>query len=354
MDVTAITNARVFDGDKLSGPRTVVIDGAVIGDDAATPTRVVDAGGAVLLPGLIDAHVHLHDRVVLEKLARHGVTSALDMATWPPDRLASLREVPGLTDIRSAGLPAIGPGGIHAQMLGLPPEAIVTEPEQAEPFVAERVAEGSDYLKIVLEAPGGGGPELSAATALVEAAHQAGKRVVAHATSVAAYEMAMTAGADVITHSPIGGPLTGDHAERLVAAGRVVIPTLIMMRKVTEQFGRAEGFAGALRSVAEMHRAGVPVLAGTDSANAVPGMAFQVNHGESIHEELALLVEAGLTTVAALRAATELPARYFGLADRGRVAAGLRADLLLVDGDPLADITATRNVVRVWCGGVEV
>lgn len=352
METTAITNVRVFDGKTLSEPQTVVIDGAVIGAAAASPTREVDGAGAVLLPGLIDAHVHLHDREILEKLVRHGVTTALDMATWPADKLAELRDVPGLTDIRSAGLPAIGPGGIHAQLLGLPPEAIVTEPEQAGPFVAARVAEGVDYVKIVLEAPGGGGPELPAAAALVEATHQAGKQVVAHATSVGAYEMAMTAGADIITHSPIGAPLTAEHAKEFAGAGRVVSPTLIMMQAVTNYFGRAEDFVGSVQSVTELYRAGVPVLAGSDSAVG-DELPFQINHGESLHLELELLVEAGLTTVDALRAATELPARHFGLSDRGRIAPGLRADLVLVDGDPLADIRATRNIVRVWAAGTE-
>lgn len=96
----------------------------------------------------------------------------------------------------------------------------------------------------------------------------------------------------------------------------------------------------------------MPILAGTDANNA-PGAPASVPHGPSLHHELALLVDAGLTPRDALRAATALPARHFGLADRGAVAPGLRAGLVLVDGDPLADITATARVRAVWCGGVE-
>ena len=101
-----------------------------------------------------------------------------------------------------------------------------------------------------------------------------------------------------------------------------------------------------------MYRAGVPILAGTD-ANDLPGPAA-VPHGSSLHHELELLVDAGLTTVDALRAATTRPARYFGLADRGVVEPGRRADLVLVDGDPLHDIKATQAIRRVWCAGTEV
>lgn len=75
--------------------------------------------------------------------------------------------------------------------------------------------------------------------------------------------------------------------------------------------------------------------------------------GGSLHDELELLTGAGLSTVDALRAATVLPAEHFGLRDRGAVRPGLRADLVLVDGDPRADIRATRAISRVWCAGIE-
>ena len=96
----------------------------------------------------------------------------------------------------------------------------------------------------------------------------------------------------------------------------------------------------------------MPILAGTD-ANAGPGIPFSPRHGESLHEELELLIEAGLSAVEALRAATVLPAHYFGLHDRGVIEPGRRADLVLIDGDPTADIRATRQIRRVWCAGVE-
>ena len=73
----------------------------------------------------------------------------------------------------------------------------------------------------------------------------------------------------------------------------------------------------------------------------------------SLHDELELLVAAGLSTVEALRAVTVLPAKHFGLTDRGAIRPGLRADLVLLDGDPVADIRATRAICRVWCAGVD-
>jgi imidazolonepropionase-like amidohydrolase len=104
----------------------------------------------------------------------------------------------------------------------------------------------------------------------------------------------------------------------------------------------------ARAAVAALKAAGVPLLAGTDAPN--PGMA----HGVSLHRELELLVGAGLTPMDALAAATSTPARVFGLLDRGRIAPGLRADLVLVHGEPDRTITDTRSIVEVWRNGAAV
>ena len=122
-----------------------------------------------------------------------------------------------------------------------------------------------------------------------------------------------------------------------VAAGTVLIPTLAMMEGIVRQSAPpGRDYAAARASVTVMYQAGVPILAGTD-ANAEAGGPAMISHGSSLHHELELLVDAGLTTVDALRAATSRPARYFGLrrprrgrtrapgrprADRRRPAAG--------------------------------
>jgi hypothetical protein len=105
-------------------------------------------------------------------------------------------------------------------------------------------------------------------------------------------------------------------------------------------------YAFAEASVKQLRAAHVPILAGTDAGN--PGTA----HGAALHRELELLTNAGLTSKEALAAATSVPARIFHLDDRGRVAPGMRADLLLVSGDPTTNILATRDIVGVWKQGV--
>jgi imidazolonepropionase-like amidohydrolase len=352
----ALTNVRVFDGRELRGPTTVIIEGAMVGSDPAG-ARVIDAGGATLLPGLIDAHVHLLNEEHLQQLADFGVTTALDMGAWPPSMVDSLRCRTGMADIRSAGIPATIAGSTHSHLPGYPAEELVDGPSGATRFVTDRVAEGADYIKLIADIPG---PDQETLDALVATSHDHGKLTVAHAVSAAALDMALQAGVDMITHVPLDRRLTTSTAGRVLAQKCVSIPTLTMMRGIVERpASRPEGvpatgpsYESARGSVAELHRAGVPILAGTD-ANAGPGIPFSPRHGESLHDELELLIDAGLSTVEALRAATVMPAQHFGLHDRGVIEPGRRADLVLIDGDPIADIRSTRQIRRVWCAGVE-
>ncbi|MEW2350264.1 amidohydrolase family protein [Streptomyces sp. NPDC006684] len=350
----ALTRVRVFDGEKLLPPATVLVDGPLIGDPAgARGAREIDGGGGVLLPGLIDAHVHLSDTDTLRAFARYGITTALDMGTWPADRVDALRGRAGLTDIRSSTVGASSPASAHAVRLGLPAGALVAGPGDAERFVAERVAEGADHIKIVIDLPGFAQETV---TALVAAAHRHGLRTVAHASALGAVRMARHAGVDVLTHAPLDRPLEDTDVEWAVREGRVIVPTLTMMADIVTALARpgapGPSYEAARASVEALHRAGVPVLAGTDSNDTAAAPASPP-HGESIHKELELLTGAGLTPVEALRAATVLPARHFGLDDRGVIAPGKRADLVLLADDPLTDIRATRTVQRVWCAGTE-
>ena len=266
-----------------------------------------------------------------------------------------------MADIRSAGIPATIAGSTHSHLPGYPAAELVDGPTGAARFVTDRIAEGADYIKLIADIPG---PDQETLDALVATSHDQGKLTVAHAVSTAAFDMALQAGADMITHVPLDRRLTESTAARVLGQKCVSIPTLTMMKGIVDRIAAAaasqrEGvpaagpsYESARGSVAELHRAGVPILAGTD-ANAGPGIPFSPRHGESLHDELELLIDAGLSTVEALRAATVLPAQHLGLHDRGVIEPGRRADLVLINGDPIADIRATRQIRRVWCAGVD-
>jgi imidazolonepropionase-like amidohydrolase len=385
---TAIVNARVFDGTRLRDWTSVRFTGGVVTDCSAGPTardgdEVIDAEGGTILPGLIDSHIHLVPGALAQGLT-FGVTTALDMFS-PAGVMAAARQQagarPDVADVRSAGIGATAPGGHPSMMYA--PFPTLAGPEQAGQFVADRVAEGSDYLKI-FGPTGAAGPraapslDLDTVTALTEAAHDRGLVVVAHVSSVAGVGKVVSAGVDVVAHVPVDGELDTALAGRIAEAGIAVGPTLATTENLLGEPGGAavaadprlagilgdaqaqrlaSGLSGrrgqglppysrAEENVGRLAGAGVTILAGTDAPN--PGTVF----GASLHRELELLARCGLTPAQALTAATAAPARVFSLADRGRVAPGQRADLVLVSGDPLADITATRAIERIWRAGV--
>jgi imidazolonepropionase-like amidohydrolase len=413
---TLIRGARVFDGQRLHPADTVLVaDGTVagIGPGLGVPpgAEVIDGRGGTLLPGLIDCHVHAGDVRALGQALAFGVTTELDMFSGPDlaaERRALAARRDDVADIRTATQGATSAGSTLARLIpGLP---AVAGPQDAAAFVAARAAEGADYLKIYLEDPAWyGSPALSAATvrALVAAAHSRGMLAIAHADSAAMARMFLQAGGDALAHvladldvSPAflaalrrrpafviatlraTAVLSTAHAAEIEAYQRELArhprlgPYLDPLTRATFTRpdlladARAHGaaaacaggrldFDGALRSVAALHQAGIPVLAGTDTNYPGPQhdsaiLTAYTGHGITLHHELALLVRAGLSPAAALAAATSVPARLFGLTDRGRIAPGLRADLLLVDGDPCADITATRNIAAIWRNGTRL
>src|SRR5580693_7953198 len=218
MDKIALTNVRVFDGERLLESATVVIDGDRIGSDPAGATTW-EGDGRVLLPGLIDCHIHLTDSSTLAALARQGVTTGLDMGTWPPELIASLRGRPGVTDVRSSGTGATHPASMHAKRMGRA-QGLVADPDEARAYVSQRVAEGADYIKIIVDPPGF---DEATVRALVVAAHAHGLRTIAHAAARDAALLAQAAGVDILTHAPIDRPLDE------FGSVRTVVPTLTMM-----------------------------------------------------------------------------------------------------------------------------
>ncbi len=386
-----VRDVRVFDGERVTPHAQVVVrDGRIVamGAKLAVPAglAVIDGKGRTLLPGLIDAHTHTWGSAGREAL-RAGVTTELDMFSAPAGLAAARAQRESLArtdsaDLWSAGTLATAPKG-HGTQFGMPIPTL-TRADEAAAFVDARLAEGSDYLKLVLEdgsAYGHGTPTLDAATvtALAAAARARGVLSVAHVATQADARLALGAGVNGLAHVFVDQAADPAFVAQAKQRGAFVVGTLSVVaslagaregaalaadprlqsvlspaqRSALAQgmpvaFRKPEFLGHALSSIGRLHAAGVTVLAGTDAGNA--GTA----HGVSMHGELALLVRAGLTPAQALRAATAAPAKVFGLSDRGRIAPGLRADLILVDGDPTRDITATRAIATVWKNGYAV
>ena len=370
-------DVAVFDGERtLPGRRNVLVDGDTIVDVQAdlAPHEAairIDGRGATLLPGLIDAHTHLWAEHATTQSAVFGVTTALDMFS-PPELNAAWRAGPDgmgpVANTRTAGFPATVPGG-HGSEYGIGTPTI-TDAGQAAAFVTARLRDGADYIKIICDSVRGNAYSLTPdmIRALVDAAHDHGVLALAHATIAADAAVATDAGVDALMHVPVD--------DMAGLAPSVLVPTLAtlhagfftdlpdvlgdpVLRELID-VDAADNLRQTWRipphwryeqvraNVRNAHERGCRVLAGTDAG--MPGTA----HGVSLHHELSLLVDAGLSPSAALTAATSAPAEVFGLTDRGRIAPGRRADLLLVHGDPTEQITDSRRILGVWVGGEPV
>lgn len=390
-----VTHVRLFDGDRVHENATVVVRGdrveAVRTTDAAVAARpgarVIDGNGQTLLPGLIDSHTHIQSRDDLVASLVLGVTTDLSLNGQPSSDRAirgGLSEAGARdrADLYTAGFAATVPGG-HGTEYGFKVPTI-TEPSEAVGWVDARIAEGSDVIKIMYEEGGENGritrPSMQAPTlaALINAAHARSKLAIVHIHTDSQAMQAIRAGADGLAHLYLFGKdeVDPEFAPMLAKRDMFVISTLTVLRsacglapgrEVLEDsrltpYLRAEDIARLEKQIAiakptdcdrprkeliQLLANGVTILAGTDAHNL--GTA----PGASLHAELAFLVEAGMTPLQALRAATSAPARVFHWRDRGRIAPRMRADLLLVDGDPTADITATRNIRAVWKRGIE-
>ncbi|MBB5873295.1 imidazolonepropionase-like amidohydrolase [Allocatelliglobosispora scoriae] len=384
----AILAARLFDGvDAVPIDRPVVLvdDGRIAGVGAEVPAgaEVVDLGDVTLLPGLVDAHIHLcldagtnpvgrlatigddELRVEMRAAARRallgGVTTIRDLgdrsylALGLRDEFAA--DLTAGPQLLTAGPPITTPRG-HCWFLGGETEGV----EGIRAAVRERAERGVDVIKVM--ATGG---ELTVGTwpyqaqfsveelrAAVDEAHRHGLPITAHAHGVAGIANATAAGVDTVEHcsfiTPTGA--TADQAviDGLVAAGVTVSATL----------GHLPGFTATPRTVsliadlnvvfARIRESGVRVICSSDAGigPAKPHDVLPYGAGEMVE----LL---GYSTAYALRSVTSMAAQECRVGDRkGRIAPGFDADLLAVDGDPLADITALRSISAVIRGGQRV
>ncbi len=314
----------LFDGKKLWKGAAVTIDNGLITSVKECEPALCDQG--LLMPGLIDAHVHMENRKQVEDMIHNGITTVCDVSA-SRELVESSKQ---LSIISSAGM-AMG---------------MVLNPHS---YVEQAVANGAKYIKVLLfNALSIGKPALRG---IVKAAHEKGLKVAVHATALATVQQAVEAEADILLHVPMKQAITKELVLQIREKGIAVAPTLVMMETFA-QSGRngykVADYSNAEEAVKMLHEYGVTIIAGTD---ANPGaFAPGVDYGTTLHREMKLLVKAGLTPVEALAAATGYNAETFGL-KAGRIIPGYPATMLLVEGSPHNNIADSINIQSVWIKG---
>lgn len=357
----AIQNVTIWDGNKTLSSTTLVIEGTKISSSKdTTGATIVNGNGGFLMPGLINTHFHAADDTALGTTANAGITTGFDLGSFPTSKMGQWREggSRGLTSVRYSGAAAcVGPG-FPASQPGFPQESWINSTADARNYVETRVKEGVDFIKIFIsEDPKTHDiePKEDWQQEIKNTAANHGKVIISHAPSFDDQEVARHVGGKFITHIPIDRPLDKSGVRDMLGKKQVAIPTLIMMKRTAEN-RRLENlpvsYYHANASVALMYEMGVPILVGTDAAPEDEGGV--VTWGVGIHEEMGLLVDAGMSNEDVLRGATSLTAEYFNLTDRGVIKPGMRADLLLLSHSPLDDIYNSDTVVQIWTAGTPV
>lgn len=395
-----IACGKIFDSETatLLGPHTIEIaDGRIGALKPGSPrdgSKFVDHRSQTCLPGLIDLHTHISDNEAgpssytegfrlnasdyalrgamnAEKTLRAGFTTIRDLGDIEGVSIAVRNAVnQGIADgpriltagksIATTGGHADGTNGRNRELAGNPGprEGVINGPEQAYAAVRHRYKEGSDLIKITATggvlsyAKNGLNPQFSQdeANAIVAAARDYGFTVAAHAHGQEGIRRAILAGVTTIEH---GSYLEGDLIPLMKEHGTWLVPTLLAGDWVGS---RADQFppmvAAKARTIGPLlsanfrraHEAGVKIAFGTDTGVSPHGMNAR---------EFKLMVDAGMPAAIAIQSATRNGAEVLGMStDIGSLAPGHYADIVVVDGDPLADVTVLEKPVMTYKGGV--
>jgi imidazolonepropionase-like amidohydrolase len=382
----------------------VVADGRIESVGAATPealralapgARVVDAAGAWIVPGLVDAHVHAESEEDLRTMLRWGVTSVRLMAEDAASAMALAKSSESRTDIPQvfAAAPIFtAKGGWWDQ--GEPPDTHLDRfpatAEAARSAVRTARALGVTEIKLMLDdmawcrAPRPSLPRMSdvVAAALIGEARTEGLRAIVHAPGATDARTAVSAGGTALAHGVLE-PLDAETLAAMRARPVFYVPTMDIFEFLADTRGfldvvLADSFAAqgvppetlaryrgaeyargyaerypnfdnvrrrlpALReNLRRLQEAGIPVALGTDMW-AFPGLGVSI--------EMDLWAKAGIPPLQVLRAATQIAARSLGAGDRGTLEPGRRADFVMLEADPVSDVKNTRRIREVWKKG---
>jgi imidazolonepropionase-like amidohydrolase len=417
--LTVLKNVNVIDGTgaRVLQNEIVIIAGdriqKILGAQSPTPSNatIVDLHGATIMPLILNAHGHLglvkgtstsasnqtddNLRHQLFRYQEYGVGAILSMGT-DGQRFAEIREasrrgeLPG-ADVLSAGIGIGAKDGVPPAKMGFTMVLRPETPDEGRKDVAQQAPGKPDFIKIWVDDFWGQYPKLSPEIykAVIEEAHKDGLRVAAHLYHLEDARSLVADGVDVIAHSIRDGDVDDALLAQMKAHHAAYVPTLSLddfafaygdspgwiddrffqaaldpgvLEMITsphykEQMRSSQVAAQetaalpiAMRNLKKIHDAGILVALGTDSG-ATPVRV----QGFAEHVELALMAQAGLTPLQAIRVATKNAAELLRVADQyGTLEPGKKANFIVLEKDPSQNIRNTQTIRAVWKNGIKV
>ncbi|MBT2571320.1 amidohydrolase family protein [Planococcus sp. ISL-110] len=381
-----LRNCQIIDGivkDIMTNAYIIVENEKIIDMGTGEPSindrdEVVDCEGGYVLPGLIDAHVHLvwdgsedpqnviqhldqemislHAYSHAQETLQLGITTVRDVAS-PRRSVLNLRNaindkvLVGPT-ILSSG-PAICMTGGHVHYLGREADG----PDEIRKAVREVMKSGADLVKLMAtggiytlgEEPGSVQLSIDELQAAVEEAHKKNKKVAAHAEGLQGILNCLEVGVDTIEH----GIYANEEAlQKMVEKGTYLVPTMIVMKRLAVDDRIPEWALEKARQVVGPHqqmlenaiRLGVKIATGTDCGSPATPPAYYF-------DELLIMEGAGMSAIDVIHASTRVAAECLGLTDRGVLAVGNKADLLIVENNPLTNLKILKEDKKVMKNG---
>ena len=357
-----IRNVKLFDGNQVMEHVDVFVKDGLVTMIKPTERKVtcqykkmIDGNGKTLIPGLINAHVHLGTSVDLQEAARAGVLTVIELLRMQEDSISlykQLSSLPKYAYFYTSGIGADMPNAVIKRVSGgkqTPP--VIDSRTSAQNFLANRIKNKVDCIKIFQDSRLPEKFSDSIFEQLVQESHKYHLVTAVHAQTLKDATYAFDKGADILAHLWGDYSITDSCLQQWKQRQFYITPTLLLELTVLEQLHPKSVLFDRttyLQEIQKLNKAGLKLLAGTDSPN------LNLNYTDDLFKELYLFVEAGMTPVEALKTATSNAAEAYRIKDKGVIKENASADFVLVNGDVTKDIHQLKKVISVWKNGMKI
>lgn len=356
-----VEDVKLFDGNRVFEHANVYVKNGLIAKIDTFKIEIdckykylINGNNKTLIPGLINAHTHPQSRKDLNDAAKAGILTMMDLLRIVEDSIPvfkSLGETSNYANYFSSGIGADMPNAVIKSYIQEPnPYAPLTK-KDVELFIADRIKNKVDFIKIFQDSRLKEKFSDSIFDKIISEVHKNKLLAIVHSETLKDTRYEFQHGADIIAHGWIDSLITDDELSKWKQREFYIIPTLLVHTSVKKQFNPKSYTLTEEQIIGEigrLYKGGITLLAGSDSP------ADNLNFTTDFYKELELYVKAGMSPIDALKTATINPAKAFKLKDKGIIKEGTSADLALVDGDLLNDITKLNKVEAVWKKGARI